>query len=61
MTQKELYNLYIDATELMVYDDSAEVYKFLGYLAEKYNLIFDSDKAQTALYNSTLNYFPPEE
>ena len=60
MTQAQLYQLYLDATELMLYNDITEVYDFLSYLADKYNLVFDSYLANEA-YLTTKQYNPPKE
>jgi len=60
MTQAQLYQLYLDATELMIYDDITEVFAFLDYLAQKYNLAFDSYLANEA-YLTTKQYSPPKE
>jgi len=60
MTQPQLYQLYVDAKELMIYDDIAEVYHFLAYLADKYNLVFDDYAAIEATYKNK-QYAPPKE
>ncbi len=60
MTQAQLYQLYLDATELMVYNDMTEVYDFLRYLADKYNLEFDSYLANEA-YLTSKQYNLPKE
>jgi len=60
MTQSQLYQLHVDAKELMVYNDIAEVYHFLAHLADKYNLVFDEYAAIETTYENK-QYTPPKE
>jgi len=60
MTQAQLYQLYSDALELMIYDDITEVFAFLDYLAQKYDLEFDRYDASDANFNNK-QYNPPKE
>jgi len=60
MTQAQLYQLYLDATELMVHNDMTEAYDFISYLAQKYNLVFDVKLANEA-YLTKNKYNPPKE
>jgi len=60
MTQAQLYQLYRDCLELMLYDDITEVLHFLGYLADKYNLEFSDYKANEAIFRDK-QYNPPKD
>jgi len=60
MTQAQLYQLYLDATELMVQNDMTEAYDLIDYLAQKYNLIFDVYLANKS-YLTEDKYYPPKE
>jgi len=48
ITQTIIDKLTADVEELMVHDDSYEAYKFIAYLAEKYDL--DANKALDELH-----------
>jgi len=60
MTQAQLYKLYLDSLELMVYDDITEVFHFLGYLADKYHLVFDAYEASEASFRDKQYNLPKD-
>jgi len=61
MTQEQLQQLYEDAKELMVYDDMTEVFNFISYLADKYELLFDYDAAYDEQMHNAEVYLMPKE